>query len=159
LLTDTDYHAHADFRYALRRFLRVSEENARAVGITPQQHALLLVVRGHPSYPAVNITEIAEHLQVRHHSASLLVDRAIGRGLLRREQDTTDRRRSLISLTPEGEAKLEQVTLANRRVLADIKRTLANLRDSLQPLDDLASPDGRHAAPGAGTRPSDAVHT
>jgi len=72
LLTDVDFRAQADFRYAMRRFLHFSEESARAAGITPQQHLLLLllVVRGHPSYPAVNITEIAEHLQVRHHSCA-----------------------------------------------------------------------------------------
>jgi len=130
MLTDADYRAQADFRYALRRFLHLSEENARAAGITPQQHLLLLAVRGHPSYPAVNITEIAEHLQVRHHSASLLVDRAVRRDppLLCRERDATDRRRALVSLAPEGEAILEQVTVANRGVLADVEHTLVNLR-------------------------------
>ncbi len=133
MLTDADYRAQADVRYALRRFLHVSEENARAAGVTPQQHLLLLIVRGHPSYPAVTITEIAERLQVRHHSASLLVDRAVRRGppLLRREQDATDRRRALVSLTPEGEAILEQVTVANRSVLTDVEHTLVNLRAPL----------------------------
>ena len=75
LLGDTDYRDHADFRYAIRRFLRHSEKQARACGITPQQHMLLLIVRGHPSYPAVSIGEIAERLQLRHHSGSLLVER------------------------------------------------------------------------------------
>ncbi len=133
MLTDADYRAQADFRYALRRFLHLSEENARAAGITPQQHLLLLAVRGHPSYPAVNITEIAEHLQVRHHSASLLVDRAVRRDppLLCRERDATDRRRALVSLAPEGEAILEQVTVANRSVLTDVEHTLVNLRAPL----------------------------
>lgn len=133
MLTDADYHAQADFRYALRGFLHASEENARAAGITPQQHLLLLVVRGHPSYPTVNITEIAERLQVRHHSASLLVDRAVRRAppLLRREQDSIDRRRALVSLTPEGAAILEQVTVANQRVLTAIEHTLVDLRASL----------------------------
>ncbi len=138
MLTDRDYRAQADFRYALRRFLHISEENARANGVTPQQHMLLLAVRGHPSYPAVNITELAEHLQVRHHSASLLVDRAVNRKvdgqprpLLRREQDPTDRRRALVSLTPTGEDILARVTTANRRILADLDDAIINLRDSL----------------------------
>ena len=143
MLPDRDYRAQSDFRYALRRFLHISEENARAAGVTPQQHLLLLVVRGHPSYPAVNITEIAEHLQVRHPSASLLVDRAVNRKvageprpLLQREQDVTDRRRALVSLTPEGAVILERITVENRRVLSDVEHTLGNLRPSLaQPRD------------------------
>jgi DNA-binding MarR family transcriptional regulator len=141
LLTDADYRAQAEFRYAMRRFMHFSEESARAAGITPQQHLLLLAVRGHPSYPAVNITEIAEHLQVRHHSASLLVDRAVNRmvgqerqepaPLLYRVQDSTDRRRALVSLTPEGEEILACITAENRRVLADFERVLDNMRASL----------------------------
>jgi len=141
LLTDADFRAQAEFRYAMRRFMHFSEESARAAGITPQQHLLLLAVRGHPSYPAVNITEIAEHLQVRHHSASLLVDRAVNRmvgqerqepaPLLYRVQDSTDRRRALVSLTPEGEEILACITAENRRVLADFERVLDNMRASL----------------------------
>ena len=139
MLTDVDFRAQAEFRYAMRRFLHFSEESARAAGITPQQHLLLLAVRGHPSYPAVNITEIAEHLQVRHHSASLLVDRAINRKvdrkpappLLYRVQDSTDRRRALVSLTPEGEEILTYITDENRRVLTDFGSVLDNMRASL----------------------------
>ena len=141
MLTDADFRAQAEFRYAMRRFMHFSEESARAAGITPQQHLLLLAVRGHPSYPAVNITEIAEHLQVRHHSASLLVDRAVNRKvgqerqepapLLYRVQDSTDRRRALVSLTPEGEEILACITAENRRVLADFERVLDNMRASL----------------------------
>ncbi len=141
MLTDADFRAQAEFRYAMRRFMHFSEESARAAGITPQQHLLLLAVRGHPSYPAVNITEIAEHLQVRHHSASLLVDRAVNRmvgqerqepaPLLYRVQDSTDRRRALVSLTPEGEEILACITAENRRVLADFERVLDNMRASL----------------------------
>jgi len=122
LLTDADYRYQADFRYALSRFLHVSADNARTAGVTPQQHLLLLAVRGHPSYPAVTIGEVAEYLQVRHHSASLLIERAIRRGakpsLLHRVQDSADRRRALVSLTPEGEDILERITIANRAALA-----------------------------------------
>lgn len=114
---DGDYRAHAEFRYTLRQFLRVSERHARAAGITPQQHLLLLAVRGHPSYPRVTITEIAEHLQLRHNGASLLIERSVQRGLLRREQDPADRRRALIALSEQGARTLDTITLANRTAL------------------------------------------
>src|SRR5579864_5735887 len=73
-LTDSDFRDQAEFRAALRRFLRYSEEQSRVYGITPQQHLLLLAVRGHANYPNVSIGDVAEALRIRHHSASLLVD-------------------------------------------------------------------------------------
>lgn len=130
-LTDDDYRAHANFRYAMRRFFRYTEEQARALGLTPQQFMLLLIVRGHPSYPEVSITEIAERLQIRHHSASLLVERGRGRGLLTRRQDSQDRRRALVSLTEAGERALEEVTMANRNELRALENALDEIRDSL----------------------------
>jgi DNA-binding MarR family transcriptional regulator len=130
-LSDADYRAHAEFRYAMRRYLHVSEEQARMRGVTPQQLLLLLAVRGHPSYPAVSISEIAERLQVRHHSASLLVERSVRRDLLSREQDQQDRRRAMVSLTPYGMSVLEEIMLANRRELRKIEGILTAIVDSL----------------------------
>jgi len=129
---DTDYRDHAEFRYAIRRFLRYSEQQARACGITPQQHLLLLIVRGHPAYPAVSIGEVAERLQLRHHSASLLVERCVQRGLLKREQDAVDRRRALVALTDEGERLLACITQANRQELKALDDALFRMRGSLR---------------------------
>jgi DNA-binding MarR family transcriptional regulator len=92
---------------------------------------LLLIVRGHPSYPAVSIGEIAERLQLRHHSASLLVERGVQRGLLRREKDAVDRRRALVSLTEQGERILASITQANKQELKALDEALFRLRDSL----------------------------
>jgi DNA-binding MarR family transcriptional regulator len=123
-LSDSDYRDQADFRSALRVFLRFAEEQARALGITPQQHLMLLVIRGHRSYPGVSIGEVADSLQIRHHAASLLVDRAVKRGLLVREEDATDRRRALVTLTPTGQELLDKITLANRRQLGSLDTML-----------------------------------
>lgn len=137
--SDSDYRDQADFRCALRRFLHFSEEQARAAGITPQQHLLLLVARGHPSYPEVTIGEIAEALQVRHHSASLLVDRSVKRGLLIRREDPVDRRRALVRLTDEGQRMLDTITQANRRQLGTLEGALfrGSLRQALQAYADV----------------------
>jgi len=122
--TDADYQSQAAFHYALRRFMRVSEENARAAGLTPQQYLLLLAVRGHPSYPAVPLIAIAEYLQLRQSAISLLITRAVNHRvndqrapLFVRGHDVNDRRRALIALTPEGEKILTRVMIENRRVL------------------------------------------
>lgn len=122
--SEQDYRDQADFRCALRSFLRFSEEQARKAGITPQQHVLLTIVRGHQSYPSVTVGHIAEALQVRQSSASLLVDRCVKRGLLERGEDPLDRRRAVISLTPEGQRILDVIMSANRRELGELGDTL-----------------------------------
>jgi DNA-binding MarR family transcriptional regulator len=121
---EQDYRDQADFRCALRQFLRFAEEQAREAGITPQQHVLLAIVRGHDGYPAVTIGEIADSLQVRQSSASLLVDRCVKRGLLNREEDTVDRRRAVVSLTPEGQQILDTIMAANRKQLGSLRDQL-----------------------------------
>lgn len=125
---EQDYRDQADFRCALRQFLRFAEEQAREAGITPQQHVLLAIVRGHKTYPVVTIGEIANSLQVRQSSASLLVDRCVKRGLLKREEDTADRRRAVVSLTPEGQRILDIIMAANRKQLGSLRDKL--FRDS-----------------------------
>jgi DNA-binding MarR family transcriptional regulator len=130
LLSDGDYRDLADFRYALRIFVRFSEQQARAEGVTPQQHLLLLAVRGHPSYPDVTIGDVAERLQLRHHSVSRLIERSVQRGLVQRREDPADRRRVLVSLTNEGQRVLDSLTRANRRELHVLEDVL--FRESLR---------------------------
>lgn len=71
----SDYEALAAFRYALRQFLRFSEDAAATEGLSPQQHQALLAIKGFPGRDSVTIGELAEKLQVRHNSAIGLVDR------------------------------------------------------------------------------------
>jgi DNA-binding MarR family transcriptional regulator len=143
---DKDYQIQADFRCAYRHFQRYAEEQARAAGITPQHYFLLLVVRGHRNHPRVNIGEIADALQIRHHGASLLVDRCVKRGLLERTEDPNDRRRVHVWLTPEGQKILDRVMEANRRKMGSLGDTLFPdaLREAIavyQDQDDLTDED------------------
>src|SRR4051812_27899498 len=101
--TDEDYRAIAAFRAALRRFLHFSEEAARSVGLTPQQHQLLLAIRGAASDEPPTVGQLAEALQLRHNSTVGLVDRLSQAGLVGRETSAVDSRRVHVSLTPEGE--------------------------------------------------------
>ena len=80
-LDDADYRRLLGFRDGLRRFLHWSEEQAKAAGLTPAQHQLLLAVRGHDGAPTIG--DLAEHLLLRHHSVVELVDRAERAGLVR----------------------------------------------------------------------------
>jgi len=100
----------ARFRYHLRQFLRFSEKAARAAGITPQQHQLLLGVAGHTGCGWANIGELAEFLQERHNAVVGLVDRATRSGLVRKEHGEDDRRFVCVRLTRRGAALLTQLS-------------------------------------------------
>ena len=128
-----DYEALAAFRYALRRFLRFTEEGARAAGLTPQQHQLLLAVKGQPERDWMSITELAEALQIRHHTAVGLVDRCEGARLIQRTPDPRDRRQVRVFLTARGERILGRLSARNRRELETLRQTLRlPLRDAMQ---------------------------
>ncbi len=116
-LNKAEYQLLAAFRYTLRRFLRFSEESARAVGIEPQQHQALLAIKGFPERERMTIGELAERLQIKHHSAVELADRLVSNGLAARELDSADRRQVYLTLTQQGEAVLRQLTTAHREEL------------------------------------------
>ncbi|MDQ2726693.1 MAG: MarR family transcriptional regulator [Actinomycetota bacterium] len=105
-VTDAEYRTLAQFRRALRSFLRFSEEAARAAGITPGQYQLMVVIRGAESGTVPTVGDIADALKLRHHSAVELVDRAVAAGLIRRQPDPDDGRRQRLALTSAGEGTL-----------------------------------------------------
>ena len=112
-----DYRATAEFRYQIRRFLRASEQIAREYGLNPQQYQLMLAVKGLPDDHAATIGEIAERLQIQHHSTVELADRLSAKGLVRRKRDSEDRRQVLLELTAKGEKTLRELALHHREEL------------------------------------------
>jgi len=134
----TDYRATAEFRYQIRRFLRASEQIARSYGLNPQQYQLMLALKGLPDDHTGTIGELAERLQIQHHSTVELADRLSAKGLVRRKRDSQDRRQVLLELTSKGEKTLRDLALHHRdelrstgpelvgalkAVLSDIKRS------------------------------------
>ncbi|MBX3051259.1 MAG: MarR family transcriptional regulator [Caldilineaceae bacterium] len=119
-ISPKEYEMLATFRYALRQFLRFSETAARQAGITPQQHQTLLAIVGSPNQEPVTASKIAEHLQIRHHSAVGLIDRLVAQDLVAREPSQVDRREVYISLTQQGHAILTQLSTAHREELRRI---------------------------------------
>jgi DNA-binding MarR family transcriptional regulator len=124
-----DYQALARFRRALRLFLRFSEDAARAAGLTPAQHQLLLVVKGHLGSGAPSASDAAEALQLRLHSAVELIDRAEISGLLVRQPDPGDARRQTLSLTALGEERLASLSRLHRDELRRFAEMVALLAD------------------------------
>ncbi|HEU5003090.1 MAG TPA: helix-turn-helix domain-containing protein [Actinomycetota bacterium] len=119
-VTDEDYRQLLELRDGLRRFLRWSEERARAGGLTAAQHQLLLAVRGHPAGNAPTVGEVADHLLLRHHSAVQLVDRAERAGLVRRDRDDEDHRRVRLSVTEAGERALASLAAQHLEELSRV---------------------------------------
>lgn len=112
-----DYRATAEFRYQIRRFLRASEQIARSFGMNPQQYQLMLALKGLPEDRAATIGEIAERLQIQHHSTVELADRLSAKGLIRRRRDSEDRRQVLLELTAKGDKTIKELAIHHREEL------------------------------------------
>ena len=97
----------AEFRAALRRFLRRSERVARASGLTPQRYLLLLMIKGAADGSEQStVTELA---------------------LVTREASSADGRVAHLRLTDEGERRLARsfTSLAGER--EHLRATVADL--------------------------------
>jgi DNA-binding MarR family transcriptional regulator len=102
-----DYVRTAEFRSALRRFLRRTESAARQFGLTPQRYLLLLMIKGAPdATERSTVTELADRLQLAQSTVTELVGRAEEAGLVQREQSAADGRVAVLGLTGEGERRL-----------------------------------------------------
>ncbi len=129
-VSDREYQSLAAFRAALRRFQYFSEEEARAAGLTPQQHQAMLAVRGAPQ--ALTVGALAEQLRVRHHSAVGLVDRLAAQGLVARLRGEDDRREVHLALTARGEEILASLAAIHRAELRRLGPQLAALLAGLE---------------------------
>ena len=126
----------AKFRYQVRRFLRFSEQAARAVGVTPQQHQLILGVAGFTGRGWANISELAEFLQERHNAVVELVARALLAGLVRKVTVAGDRRVVRVELTPRGRSILMKLSQLHRK---ELKRLRERDQDAAFPWSETPS--------------------
>lgn len=149
-VSKAEYEALAEFRYAIRLFLRFSEQAAHALGLTPQQHQALLAIHGFPGGRPVTISVLADRLQVRHHSAVGLVDRLEADGLVVRQAASGDRRQVYVSVTDKGVAMLDRLTAAHREELHRVGPELHLLLQRLLPPSDAGATGGADLPPGAG---------
>jgi DNA-binding MarR family transcriptional regulator len=131
IVSKGDYETLAEFRYALRCFLRFSENAAESAGLTLQQHQALLFIIGNPSLPKLTIGELAERLQIRHHSAVGLVDRLEEQGLVMRILNDEDKRQVFIGLTDKSLRVLESLAATHREELRNVAPHLCSLLEQI----------------------------
>jgi DNA-binding MarR family transcriptional regulator len=118
----------ADFRAALRAFLRKSERNARKSGLTPQRYLLLLMIKGSPDgREQSTVTELSDRLQLAQSTVTELVRRAEETGLIAREQSDRDGRVAHLRLTEEGERRLTKAFTTNAQERQELREAIAHL--------------------------------
>lgn len=127
------YVSLARFRYRLRLFQRFSENAARGAGLTPSQHQLMLAVKGWWGTEPPTVGDVAELLQLKHHSTVELAKRTEARGMIHVVVDPHDGRRRYLSLTEAGEDKLHDLSVLHRE---EIRRFRSELNQVLNSLDD-----------------------
>jgi DNA-binding MarR family transcriptional regulator len=128
-LTLLDYQALAEFRYQIRKFLRFSEKAVQSAGLERGQYQLMLTIKGIPEGVRPRIRELANRLQIKHHSAVELINRLERGGYVRRERAQDDRREVLLALTPKGERVLGELALHHHDELRSAAPSLvASLR-------------------------------
>lgn len=131
MLTQHDYETLSDFRYELRHFLDFSETAARRAGLTPRQHQALLAIKRIAAPGRMSVGELAERLAIHHNSAVELIGRLARAGLIERIGDAADRRRILLRLTAEAEAKLTALSATHLEELRRLRPVLQRLLQAL----------------------------
>ena len=128
-LTLSDYQSLAEVRYEIRRFLHFSEQASRSAGLEPRQYQLMLAIKGLPAGVRPRVAELAERMQIQHHSAVELVNRLETGRYVRRQRGGQDRREVLLALTPKGEKTLRELALHHR---AELRSTAPALLRALR---------------------------
>jgi DNA-binding MarR family transcriptional regulator len=136
-VSPSQYQALSEFRYRIRKFLHFSENAARVVGLEPQQHQLLLAVKGFSGEGGgPTIGYLAERLQLRHHTTVGLIDRMEQRLMVYRRVGEEDRRHVIIGLTKTAENLLkmlsnqhiEEIRQMNPALVAALQEALAGFQ-------------------------------
>jgi DNA-binding MarR family transcriptional regulator len=133
-LEQADFEHLLELRTGLRRFIRWSDQQAQAAGLTPAKHQLLLAIKGHPDPSGPTVGEVADYLVLRHHSAVGLIDRAVKDGLVKRDRDRS-KGVVRVTLTPAGNDKLAALAQAHVEEIAHLAPTMRTLWRALEHAD------------------------
>ena len=153
-LTLSDYQALAEFRYQIRHFLHFSEQVVKKAGLERGQYQLMLAIKGMPAGVRPRIRELANRMQIQHHSAVDLVNRLEAGGFVHRMRAQDDRREVLLALTAKGEKVLgelafhhhEELRSAGPELVAALRRIMREGSDgaSIHPLPDHEKGNMKH---------------
>lgn len=123
-------------------------EAVHAAGLERGQYQLMLAVKGIPQGVRPRIRELANRMQIQHHSAVELINRLERGGYIRRERAQDDRREVLLALTPKGERVLGELALHHHEELQSAAPSLVTALRKLM----RSGKDGSDAQPEARQR-------
>jgi len=93
-------------------------------GLTTEQHGVLMAIK-HIDSP-VRITDIARWLDRSVNSVSMIIDRMVKAGLVRRTRDRKDRRTVFVTITSKAEEAYAPATLAGWELIQEILSSLSD---------------------------------
>jgi DNA-binding MarR family transcriptional regulator len=102
----------------------------------------------------VRVTDIARWMERSVNSVSMLVDRMVKAGLVKRRRDSTDRREVRVIITSKGERALELATPGVWRIIQEISSSLSgeDKRSLIRLLESLRDKAVEHLNPGKDAR-------
>lgn len=130
VLQPEDYEALAAFRYAMRKFLRFSKDFLAQKKLTPEQYEALLAIKS--ADRGLNIRDLSERLQVKHHSAISLLNKLVRQKLVERNRGIRDRREVQVKLTPLGHSTIARIAATHRREMRNRSPELIEALTRLQ---------------------------
>ena len=125
-LSMSHYRGLAELRYQIRRFVTFSERAARAAGLEPVQHQLMLAIFGLPASKRANLPTLAERMCLDLEACEKLADDLLGRGLLRWTANASDRREKLLVLSETGQILLRDLTALHRNQILAVGPTFVH---------------------------------
>lgn len=126
-----------------KRFQELNRDEFRPYELSTSQYSILF----HASVEGVPLSKICEEMVADNSNLTRLVDRLEARGLVRRAPDPRDRRVTLVQLTPEGKALIDELRPRHRlyveqrmshlspEELAALHSAMATLYDALNEPD------------------------
>lgn len=105
-----------------KRFQELNREEFRPYDLSTPQYAILF----HATVEGVPLSYICQEMVADNSNLTRLVDRLEARGLVRRAPDPRDRRVTLVQLTPQGSALIDELRPRHREY---IERRMSHLTD------------------------------
>ena len=103
---------------AIMRLIRSGVRKGGSISL-PQLRVLGFVSRN----PGAGVSDVAAHLDVTNPTASVLVDRLVKKSLLVRQEDPSERRRTLLTITDNGAEVLEDARSKAQLMVAQVLKT------------------------------------
>jgi len=111
-------------RQAYNLILKCEDQVFSEYGLTTEQHAVLMTIK-HISEP-VRPTDVARWLDRSVNSVSMIIDRMVKAGLVRRVRDRKDRRTVNLTITSKAEKAFVPATAAGWGLIQEILSPLSD---------------------------------